>query len=136
MMKLTIRPILHGPAFRIYGLVFDGSCETEDFLAQAEHDDPDEFASMVALLDRTTKHGPPKNKEKSREVGDGIYEFKSKSLRICYFYDSGKMIICTHGFGKPAKKVQDREIHRARALKQTYFNLKVKSEILIEKSAP
>ncbi len=135
-MKLTLRQILNGPAFCIYGLVFDGSCETEDFLAQAEQDDADEVASMVALLDRTAKHGPPRNKEKSREVGDGIFEFKSKSLRICYFYDSGKMIICTHGFGKPAKKVQDREIKRAGTLKQTYFNLKVKSAILIEKSKP
>ncbi len=113
-------------------MTFDGSCETQDFLNKAERNDADELASLLALLDRVSKHGPPKNQEKSRDVGGDIFEFKSKSLRLCWFYDADRMIICIHGFGKPTKKVQDREIKRAGELRAAYFNLKVKSTIPIE----
>lgn len=113
-------------------MTFDGLCETQDFFEEAEKNDADELASMLALLEHAAEHGPPKNKEKSRDVGEGILEFKAKSLRVCWFYDAGRMIICTHGFGKPTPKVQTREIKRARELRETYFNLKVKSVVPIE----
>lgn len=135
-MTLTLRQLLHGPSFSILALCQNGICATEEFLAEAEKNDPDELSSLLALLERTSKHGPPKNKEKSRDVGGDILEFKSKSLRICYFYDKGRMIICTHGFGKPAKKVQNREIKHAMKLREQYFNLKVKSEIPLEIPVP
>jgi hypothetical protein len=131
-VSLTLRPIVSGSAFSVYALASGGGCELQSFFEQAERDDADELASMLALLAHAADHGPPKNKEKSRDVGDGILEFKAKSLRVCYFYDAGRMIICTHGFGKPNPKVQTREIKRARELRETYINLKVKSAIPIE----
>ena len=132
-MKLTLRPLFNGPAFSIHALALDGSCETEEFFEQADRDNADEFDSLIALLDRAAKHGPPRNKEKSRDVGNDVFEFKAKSLRVCYFFDKGRMIICTHGFGKPARKVQNREIKRAVELCKLYFNLKAKAPIPIEK---
>lgn len=135
-MKLALRPILNGPAFTIHALVLNGTCETQEFFTKAELDDADELASLVALLERSSKHGPPRNKEKSRDVGGDFFEFKTNSLRVCYFYDKGRMIICTHGFGKPQKKVQNREIKHALELRKLYFNLKEQSPIPIEKPQP
>lgn len=123
-MNLALRPLHFGRRFAIYALVVDGDCQIEDMLAALERDDADLVASAVQLLDRVANHGPPKNKEKSRPVGDGIFELKPKRLRICYFYDANCMIVCTHGFEKPPRKVQDREIKKAVELRETYFNLK------------
>ena len=130
-MSLRLHTILSGAAFSVYALASGIDCELLSFFEKAERDNADELASMLALLEYVAEHGPPKNKEKSRDVGEGIFEFKAKSLRVCWFYDAGQMIICTHGFGKPTKKVQDREIKRARELRDTYVNLKVKSLIKV-----
>ena len=132
-MKLALRELILGPAFNVYALVIDGKCETESFLAVADKNDEDEWASMLSLLDRVSKHGPPKNEQKSRDVGGDVLEFKAKSLRICYFFDAGRMIICTHGFQKPTKKVQNREIKQAIKIHSLYLEMKKKGKIPIEK---
>lgn len=123
-MPIQLLELCAGSSFTICALEIDGACATQQFLEQAEKQNEDEADSMLALLDWSAKSGPPRNKEKCREVGDGIYEFKAKSLRICWFYDEGRIIICSHGFYKPTKKVQNREIKQAGKLKVAYFAAK------------
>lgn len=125
-MKYTLRPLTDGNAFKIYSLVCDGTCKTTEFLSDVESNDPEELDKVMAFLERCATHGPPKNKEKSRPVGGGIFEAKTTTTRICYFYDAGKMIICTHGFYKPQPKVQNSEI---KAAQKTLKNYKIAKSI-------
>lgn len=117
------------------GQQLDGACATQQFLEQAEKQNEDEADSIVALLNWAAKSGPPRNKEKCRDVGDGIYEFKAKNLRICWFYDEGRIIICSHGFYKPNKKVQKREIKQAGKLKDAYLEAKKAGPITRKKAS-
>jgi|SRR5664279_1524956 len=123
-MPIQLLELCAGSSFTIYALEIDGACTMQQFLEQAERLNEDEADSMLALLDWTAKSGPPRNKEKCREVGDGIYEFKAKSLRVCWFYEPGRIIICSHGFYKPTKKVQNREIKQAVTLRAKYLAAK------------
>lgn len=131
-MQFKLRPLLDGSEFSLYALVLDGRCKTEEFLVEVQRDDPDCFASVMALLQRCADHGPPKNEQKSRHVGAGIFEAKAKHARVCFFYDQGNLIICTHGFNKPAKKVQNAAIKAAQQVKADYFKERAKRTIEIE----
>ena len=55
-----------------------------------------------AILERMADHGPILNVEKSRELEDGIYEFKTKNVRIFWFYDEGRIVLISHGKMKNA----------------------------------
>lgn len=123
-MSIQLRELCAGSRFTICALEIDGTCATQQFLEEAEAKNQDEADRMLALLDWAARSGPPRNKEKCRAVGNGIYEFKAKSLRICWFYDEGRIIICSHGFYKPTKKVQDREMGQAGKLRAAYFAAK------------
>ncbi len=109
-----------------------GDCELFDYLDKAIEDITEinsketkrklsEAATMVNLLERTSQHGPPKNKEKSRFLENNIFEFKHNQLRILYFYDAGKLIVCTHHFTKKQQKTPKKEIKRAKKMHELYL---------------
>jgi phage-related protein len=133
-MPIELLELLPGDRFTIYAIDLSGACAVREFLEQAERQNLDEADSMHALLNWTAQSGPPRNKEKCREVGDGIYEFKAKSLRICWFYDSGRMIICSHGFYKGTPKVQNREFSQARKTRDAYLAAKKAGPIPTKKT--
>ncbi len=130
-MRYGLKELIPGSAYTIYGLEKDGHCAVEEFLSSVEKNDLDALDSLLALLERMANHGPGHNKQKFRDVGNDIYEFKAKHLRICWFYDAGRMVICTHGFGKGAKKVQSREIKDAGKERKAYFEAKKITKIPI-----
>ncbi len=132
-MPIELLELLPGHRFTIYAICLRGDCATKEFLEQAESQNKDEADSMLALLNWTAQSGPPRNKEKCRNVGDGIYEFKAKGLRICWFYDAGRMIICSHGFCKGTQKVQNRELSQGRKTRDEYFAAKNAGPIPIKK---
>lgn len=133
-MAYTLRLLLDGTDSKIFALVCDNVCKMEQFLSEVAQVDLAAWASVMALLERCSMHGPPKNNEKSKSVGGGVFELKSKSTRICYFYDAGQMIICTHGFYKPQPKVQSSLIKAAIRLRKDYFVEQAKGLTGIEKS--
>ena len=59
--------------------------------------------TLLNLIERTASHGPIHNDQKSRELGEGVYEFKSHhgaGERLAYFYLPGGWVVLSHGFGK------------------------------------
>lgn len=120
-MTYGLKELILGSAYTIYALEKNGNCSVEEFLSEVEKNDQDALDSMLALLERMAAHGPGHNKQKFRDVGNDIYEFKAKHLRICWFYDAGRMVICTHGFTKGTKKEQNRAIKEAIKDKVAYF---------------
>jgi Phage derived protein Gp49-like (DUF891) len=70
------------------------------------------------LIRRHADHGRIKNEQKSRELGDGVFEFKShygRGERLAYFYLPGGRTVLSHGFPKGAN-VQA-QIARGQALR-------------------
>ncbi|NCB26047.1 MAG: type II toxin-antitoxin system RelE/ParE family toxin [Bacteroidia bacterium] len=64
-------------------------------------------------------------------ITDGIWQFKVRggSYRIPWFYDEGKVIICTHYFVKKNQKTPKEEQERAIRIKQEYFDKKEKGTL-------
>lgn len=61
--------------------------------------------TFLNLIERTADHGQILNDQKSRDLGDGIFEFKSHhgaGERLAYFYLPGGQAVLSHGFPKGA----------------------------------
>ena len=70
--------------------------------------------------------GPPRNQEKFKSIGDGIYELKTRGgVRILAFFGGElleRSIVLTHGFKKPQKRVLKREKEKALRWYRDYSN--------------
>ncbi len=110
-----------GSACRIYLLAEGSKCPAAAFLTEAATDHPDEFAKLVSLLDHATVHGLPKNKQKVNTLGNGLFEFKTVGgLRLVWFWDAGRIILCTHGFVKKRQTTPPGELDTAAKWKKAY----------------
>ena len=119
-----------GEAFKIYAIQSGRDCPVEDFLTDAMHTMPEEAEKLAALLERTANQGIPKNKTKVNTLGDGLFEFKTNGgIRIPFFYDVGKLILCTHGFIKKRQTTPQKEIKRARDFMKAYKQAKKAGKI-------
>ncbi len=98
----------------------DGSCALLDFL-----EDPDldrrESTKMLARIDHMARAGPSKNKEQFNTLGDDIFELKTRMLRVFFFYDEGRVIVCSHGHKKEGQKLDPRQKERALRVRTQYF---------------
>ena len=98
-------------------------------------EDPDRHARrMRALLHHTARDGPPHDPRKSKPLRDGIFELrqgpkKGPKLRVFYFYDAGRMVICTHAAWK--REAVPEEIDRAVVWKARYFRAKARGAVEI-----
>jgi phage-related protein len=107
-----------------------GDCQLEEFLGSFR--DPASGAiKMMALLKWTSRHGAPTNRQRSNTLGDEIFELKSGSLRVLYFYDADRLIICSHGFVKKTQKCPSSEKAAAAACRRRYFEAKRNGELVI-----
>ena len=67
----------------------------------------------------------PRNDEKSRPLADKIFEFKTRGgIRIPYFYDKDRLVICIEAMRKPKKTELHAVIARALAARERYFEAK------------
>ena len=74
--------------------------------------------SIASVLSIHADHGPIMNEDKSRELDDGIYEFKTRQgARILFFYSGKAITVLTHGFKKGTNKKTAHEVDRAKALR-------------------
>jgi phage-related protein len=108
-----------------------GDCQLEEVLGSFRDPIGPEAVKMMALLSWTSRHGTPRNKEKSNPIGDEIFEFKAGSLRVLYFYDADQLIICSHGFVKKTRKCPPGEKAAAAARRREYFEAQRNGELVI-----
>jgi phage-related protein len=87
---------------------------------------------MLELLERVSISGPPRNKDICHQIQGDIYEFIKRRLRVLWFYDKGRIIICTHGFVKDTQKTPRIEIAKAVRIKEQYFAAKSRNDLEIE----
>ena len=102
-----------GEKFRIvYARDRVGASPSEAFLQELST--PDQ-AKMVALFRRFGDTGNFMNKQKFRDLGQGLYEFKSHQIRMIFSYCKVEraVVVLTHGFVKKQDKTPKEEIDRA-----------------------
>lgn len=108
-----------------------GDCQIEEILGSFDEPGGSEAIKMMALLRWTSRHGTPRNKEKSNHLGDEIFEFKAESLRVLYFYDVDRVIVCSHGFVKKTRKFPPGEKAGAVVCRRQYYEAKRNGELVI-----
>lgn len=98
-----------------------GGCPTEDALR-----DHPLRAKMFSIFDRAAALGPMNlTPHQTRGLGDGIFEFRCRPgrgahLRVLWFYDDNRIVVCTHAFTKARAKTPAREIDRVRKMRTRY----------------
>ena len=108
----------------------DGTCEALEFLENLQGGGKREKQDYVTLvthrIKRMAEHGAIYNGEQSKELDDGIYEFKAPGgARLLWFYDKTrqKVVICTHDFHKPPSNRGYRsEIAKAKLIRDYHEN--------------
>lgn len=110
MNKDALHLLYRGEKFSLFEIVEDGCHLVADYIEGLPEADQ---KKMMALLKRSADHGPPRNIEKFRSLGDGLYEFKTFGVRIFCVFSKGKMIILTHGAPKRRQKGDPDEYEKA-----------------------
>jgi phage-related protein len=124
---MPVREITQGQRFKVVAWGDDRHCEVLEFLEELSGNANSDAARLLYLISRTAQQGPPENESQCRPLGDGIFEFKAPSTaRLLWFYDAGRLIICTHGFaGKSGRgKTSKTEIERAKRIRELYLKEK------------
>ena len=126
---LVAYQINRGARFRLIAI---GTQEDEkirlpyfEFQQEAMHRAPKEWPKMVRILDYVIEAGPPKDAEKSKQLREGIFEFRTKGgLRLLWFYDEGRVVICVNGYIKQGQKTPPQEINDAIQWRNKYLEAK------------
>jgi phage-related protein len=99
-------------------VVADGSWESELLNVLRTPSETNLGARMLALLrEYVPTNGPPRNKEISKDLGGGRFEFrrqprKGAALRVLYFFDRGQVIVCSNAFWKKTNRTPSTELKR------------------------
>ena len=102
-----------------------GTCAVAQFLRETAAGGGVEASQVQALIVLVAQSGPPRNERRSRHLDGPIYELKTRSgIRIPYFYDEGRVVICTEALQKPKPAELRRVIERAKALHADYMRAK------------
>lgn len=126
-MNVVLTEFIRGRQFRLFLVGSDTQNPAYDFLTQLAQTHAAEHEKLLARLQHTAEHGPPKNKEQCRQLKGGgpvVLEFKTHKSRLFWFYDENRVILCTNGIVKGTAKAQDQAITTARQWKTDYFAAK------------
>lgn len=99
-------------------------CPLFSFLANLEGRLTQDSRRMLRLISRVASHGPPRNTELSHQISDGIWELIQGRIRVLWFYDTNRIIVCSHGFVKKSQKTPKLEVERARMTHKRYLRAK------------
>lgn len=112
-----------------------GDCQVLDFLYGLEGKLAKQRPRMLALLDRVAEGGPPSDAERSHKIAGAIWELIHGDLRILYFFDAGRLVICTTAFVKKSQKTPNDEVVRAEAAASRYQNAKKAGRVEVEEES-
>jgi putative component of toxin-antitoxin plasmid stabilization module len=126
---VVVYEINRGTRFRLVAI---GTQENErinlpyfEFQKEAMRRAPKEWPKLARILDYVVQSGAPKSAEKSKPLREGIFEFRTKGgLRLLWFYDEGRVVICVNGYIKQGQKTPAQQINEAIEWKNRYFEAK------------
>jgi hypothetical protein len=110
-----------------------GRCPIVEVLDALERDDNAAHDQLVRLLAGAARHGPPREPHRSRLLGGGICELKTpRGWRIVYFFDRGRLIVCTELCRKPKSRELRAILARARRRRADYLVARLAGTIVME----
>lgn len=89
-------------------------------------------AGLTAMLEQHAEHGPDSfNTAQCHYVDqqERIYEHIKGRLRLFWFEDEDRVVLCTHGIVKKQQKTPRREIDKAIRIKKMYQRAKENGSI-------
>jgi phage-related protein len=102
-------------------------CQVDDFLSTLAPNLQKDANRIRALFKFVTEHGPRGlDVEVSHNIAPEIYQFVKGRIRVAWFYDADKVVICSNGFIKKGQKTPKQEIEAAQQAKSNYFVEKAK----------
>lgn len=110
-------------------------CQVEDFLFTVGPNLKKDADRIRALFKYISELGPQVlDLEISHNIAPEIFEFVRGRIRIVWFYDADKVVICSNGFIKKGQKTPRQEIEIAQSARRDYFAAKAQGKItLLEK---
>jgi phage-related protein len=84
---------------------------------------------LLARLRAMALNGPPRNAAVSHQIEPEIWQIEEGRLRVLWFYDSGKLIIASHGFVKRTQKTPEKEKFIAREALKKYRAAKLRGVV-------
>jgi phage-related protein len=109
-----------------------GICELLDYLENIPANLASSRSQLLNIFKLVVEHGPMKlSKERSHwaDEDNKIYEFVANRLRVLWFYDEGKLVICSHVFPKTTQKTPKKQSRKAAKLRSRYFEEKERGEL-------
>lgn len=129
---MRVRRLLQGK-FTVYAVCDSRhSCVLLDFLEGLGANLQRDSDHMLALLERVSQQGPPHNTDVSHQIDGEIWEFIKGRLRLFWFYDEGRVVVCTHGLVKKGQKTPKSDIEQAQQWRNSYLESKQKGTLEIE----
>lgn len=123
---MPLKSIRQGASFEICcWKEVGGDCQLEEFFEELKDSGHPDLDQMLRLIKRSADFGPPRNIEMSRALegrnAEGLWEFKAGAIRVIWFYERNKIIICTHSFLKKGRKTPASEIEAAQNTRSKYY---------------
>ena len=123
---MPLKSIRQGASFEICcWKEVGGDCPLEEFFEELKDSGHPDLDQMLRLIKRSADFGPPRNIEMSRALegrnAEGLWEFKAGAIRVIWFYERNKIIICTHSFLKKGRKTPAPEIETAQKTRSKYY---------------
>ena len=107
-------------------------CDVLDLANGLRRDDPREFARLMRAFDRLSASGQPRNVRRSRPLAHGIFELKTQGgVRVLYFFDEGRVVVCSEAMPKPKQRGLALAIERAASSRWRYLNDKRRGALRI-----
>jgi phage-related protein len=101
----------------------NGRCPTKDYFEELS--EKKDLPYILNALDQLSEHGYKLDRPKAAFLRDEIYELRVKTIngqfRFLYFFFDGNRIIVTHGFKKKIRKVQTKDIEKAKEYRKIYY---------------
>jgi len=121
---MKVRLVKEG-RFRVYAACgARGDCELLEFLNGLEGKLAIDGIRLLALIKHVANEGPLHNERMPRRLSKEIFELKAGLLRAPFFFDEGRIVICTHVMTKPKKRELKIEVDRAERIRKEYFESK------------
>lgn len=119
-------------SFTVYGVADDsGDCVLTEWLSTLNGELKACGDGLVAALENMARRGPPKNEEVCHKIRGDIWQIRKGQLRVLWFYDKGRVIVCTHGFIKKSRGTPKLQIDAAFRTLEQYHSAKAAGLLII-----
>ena len=120
---MDLRAVIRGDWTNLAVCTNEERCDVLDFVERLERDDPGESARLMRAFARMAACGPPRNVRRSRALAHDIFELKTTGgVRVLYFFDEGRTIVCSDALFKPKQRGLDVAVQRAARCRWRYLN--------------